>query len=203
MKIICVGRNYGEHARELNNEIPEEPVIFLKPDTALLKDNKPFYLPDFSEDIHYEAEVVFKIGRNGKNIEEKFARKYIAEISLGIDFTARDLQNKLKAKGLPWELAKGFDSSAVIGKFITTEESGDLSAIDFSLQKNYETVQKGNTADMLFGIDKLISFISRYISLKTGDLIYTGTPKGVGKVSIGDQYKGFIGQKEVFSFNVK
>jgi len=203
MKIICVGRNYAEHARELNSEIPEEPVIFLKPDTALLKDNKSFFLPDWSDNMQHEAEVVFKIGKNGKNIVEKHAAKYISEVTLGIDFTARDLQNKLKAKGLPWELSKGFDNSAVIGKFIPISEIKNHSSIAFYLNKNATKVQTGNSANMLFSIEKLISFISRYFTLKTGDLIFTGTPEGVSKVAIGDVLSGFLEGEEMFSFQVK
>ena len=203
MKIICVGRNYAEHARELNSEIPEEPVIFLKPDTALLKDNKPFYLPDWSENMHYETEVVFKIGKNGKNIDEKHAAKYISEVTLGIDFTARDWQNKLKAKGLPWELSKAFDNSAVIGKFIPINEIKNHSAIGFYMNLNATLAQKGNSANMLFPIEKLIAFVSRFFTLKTGDLIFTGTPEGVGKVAIGDTLTGFMEEKEMFSFKVK
>ncbi|MGZ5303220.1 MAG: fumarylacetoacetate hydrolase family protein [Bacteroidia bacterium] len=203
MKIICVGRNYGAHAKELGNEVPDEPVIFMKPDTALLKDNKPFYLPDWSQDIHYEAELVFKVGRNGKYISEAHAYKYVDEITLGIDFTARDVQNKLKSKGLPWELAKAFDGSAVVGKFINIAALKNKDEIDFSLQKNGETVQKALSSEMIFPLTKLISFVSRYISLKQGDLIFTGTPQGVGPVAIGDQLRGFLKNEEVFDFKIK
>ncbi|MGZ5242904.1 MAG: fumarylacetoacetate hydrolase family protein [Bacteroidia bacterium] len=203
MKIICVGRNYGAHAKELGNEVPDEPVIFMKPDTALLKDNKPFYLPDWSQDIHYEAELVFKVGRNGKYISEAHAYKYVDEITLGIDFTARDVQNKLKSKGLPWELAKAFDGSAVVGKFINIAALKNKDEIDFSLQKNGETVQKALSSEMIFPLTKLISFVSRYISLKQGDLIFTGTPQGVGPVAIGDQLRGFLENEEVFDFKIK
>lgn len=203
MKIICVGRNYGAHAKELGNEVPDEPVIFLKPDTALLKDNKPFYLPDWSNDIHYEAELVFKVGRNGKYISEAHAYKYVDEITLGIDFTARDIQTKLKNKGLPWELAKAFDGSAVVGKFRKISELINQEAIEFSLQKNGETVQHASSAEMIFSLSKLIAFVSRYISLKQGDLIFTGTPQGVGPVAIGDELRGFLENDEVFAFKIK
>jgi 2-keto-4-pentenoate hydratase/2-oxohepta-3-ene-1,7-dioic acid hydratase in catechol pathway len=203
MKIICVGRNYGAHAKELGNEVPDEPVIFLKPDTALLKDNKPFYLPDWSQDIHYEAELVFKVGRNGKYISGAHAYKYVEEITLGIDFTARDVQTKLKNKGLPWELAKAFDGSAVIGKFSKISDLQNKDEIAFSLQKNGETVQKATSAEMIFSLAKLISFVSRYISLKQGDLIFTGTPQGVGPVAIGDELRGFLENEEVFAFKIK
>ncbi len=203
MKIICVGRNYGAHAKELGNEVPDEPVIFLKPDSALLKDNKPFYLPDWSNDIHYEAELVFKVSRNGKYISEAHAYKYVEEITLGIDFTARDIQSKLKSKGLPWELAKGFDGSAVIGSFKKISELRSKDEIGFSLQKNGETVQQAVSAEMIFPLAKLISFVSRYISLKQGDLIFTGTPQGVGQVAIGDELRGFLENEEVFAFKIK
>lgn len=202
MKIICVGRNYVAHAAELQNAIPSEPVIFLKPDTALLKDNAPFYLPSFSNDVHHEVEVVFKIGKEGKNIEEKFAHKYIEEIGLGIDFTARDIQNKLKSAGLPWELAKGFNGSAVISSFLPV--SGlDLHNLNFSLTKNGQEVQKSNTSLVLFSIETVISFVSKYFTLKKGDLIYTGTPEGVGPVKIGDRLIGYLEGKEMFNFEVK
>ena len=202
MKIICVGRNYVAHALELKNDLPSEPVIFLKPDTALLKDNSPFYLPSFSNDVHHEVEVVFKIGKEGKNIEEKFAHKYIEEVGLGIDFTARDIQNKLKSSGLPWELAKGFNGSAVISHFIPSAGL-DFHNLTFSLQKNGVEVQKSNTSLVLFPIEKIIAFVSAYFTLKKGDLIYTGTPEGVGKVQIGDRLVGFLEGKEMFNFEVK
>jgi acylpyruvate hydrolase len=203
MKIICVGRNYAAHARELKNEVPDKPVIFLKPDTALLKDNKPFYLPQWATEVHYETEVVFKIGKNGKYIAEQFADKYISEVGAGIDFTERNLQNELKSKGLPWELSKGFDGSAVVGKFIKTDEIKDLNSISFYMEKNGEKVQEGNTSDMLFSVKKLISFVSQYYTLKTGDLIFTGTPQGVGPVAIGDALKGYMEGLEMFHFKVK
>jgi 2-keto-4-pentenoate hydratase/2-oxohepta-3-ene-1,7-dioic acid hydratase in catechol pathway len=203
MKIICVGRNYAEHTRELKNDIPDKPVIFLKPDTALLKDNKPFFLPEWSQDIHYEGEIVFRIAKNGKYISEEHAHKYVDEITMGVDFTARDLQSELKSKGLPWELSKSFDGSAVIGSFLKLKGMHNPSAIAFTLEKNGETVQNADTSLMLFPWTKLIAFVSRYITLKTGDLLFTGTPKGVGKVAIGDVLKGSVEGQEVFSFKVK
>jgi 2-keto-4-pentenoate hydratase/2-oxohepta-3-ene-1,7-dioic acid hydratase in catechol pathway len=204
MKIICIGRNYSEHIRELNNEIPDEPVIFMKPDSALLRNNEPFYIPDFSQDVHYECELIIKITRLGKNIESRFANRYFDEIGLGIDFTARDLQNKLKDKGLPWEKAKAFDRSAVISsEFIAKEKLPDLGAIKFQLKKNGDIVQSGDSSYMLFPIDEIISQVSKYFTLKIGDLIYTGTPAGVGPVAIGDRLKGFLEGKKLFDFEVK
>ncbi len=203
MKIICVGRNYAAHAKELNNSVEEEPVIFLKPDTALLNNNQDFYLPDFSNDIHYETEVVVKINKAGKHIDEKFAHRYYDSISLGIDFTARDLQSMLKAKGLPWERAKAFDGSAVIGSFLPLADIGMISDLSFSMNLNGQQVQSANTSEMVFSVDKVIAFVSRFITLKTGDLIYTGTPQGVGKVNVGDNLVGFLGDKELFNFKVK
>ncbi len=203
MKIICIGRNYAAHAKELGNEVPSEPVIFLKPDTALLKDNKPFYLPDWSDDIHYEAEIVLKIGRNGKYIDEKFAHKYISEFTLGIDFTARDLQSKLKTKGLPWELSKGFDNSAVIGEFRPFSEKMNEENINFRLHKNETIVQQGNTKNLIFSFSAIIAFASRYFSLKMGDLIFTGTPEGVGPIQQGDLLQGYVDEKEVFYCNIR
>lgn len=202
MKIFCVGRNYSEHAKELGNAVPENPVIFSKPDTALLKNNEPFYHPDFSDDIHYEVELVIRISKMGKKIQEKFARNYFNEIGLGIDFTARDLQMKLKEKGLPWELAKGFDGSAVLGNFISVENI-DLKNISFSLKKNNEQVQQGNSSQMIFSFEQIVSFVSQYFTLKVGDLIYTGTPAGVGKVNIGDVLEGFIGEEKMLSCEIK
>lgn len=202
MKIFCVGRNYSLHAKELGNELPEEPVIFMKPDSALLRQGEPFFLPDFSNDVNYETEVVVKINRLGKAIEERFAHRYYNEFSLGIDFTARDVQARLKAKGLPWELAKGFDGSAVVGKWLSKQDY-DLNKLDFGLKLNKQQVQEGNTSEMLFSIDKIIAFISQYFTLKIGDLIYTGTPAGVGKVSIGDLLEGFVKDVEVFKVKVK
>jgi len=203
MKIICVGRNYAAHAKELNNSVEEEPVIFLKPDTALLNNNQDFYLPDFSNDIHYETEVVVKINKAGKHIDEKFAHRYYDSVSLGIDFTARDLQSMLKAKGLPWERAKAFDGSAVIGSFLPLADVGMISDLSFSMNLNGQKVQSANTSEMVFSVDKVIAFVSRFITLKTGDLIYTGTPQGVGKVNVGDNLVGFLGDKELFNFKVK
>lgn len=203
MKVIAIGRNYIDHAKELNNPIPQEPVVFMKPDTALLKDNKDFYYPEFSNDIHYETEIVLRICKEGKHVSQKFANTYFDAIGLGIDFTARDIQQKHKEKGLPWELAKSFDGSAVISPLIPKEELGDLNNLDFSLLKNKETVQNGNTKDMIFSYDDLIVYISKFITLRKGDLIYTGTPAGVGPVLIGDTLVGFIGQKQMFSCVIK
>ena len=204
MKIICIGRNFADHAKELNNEQPSEPVVFLKPDTSLLRNNDPFFIPDFSNDVHHEVEIVVKINRVGKNIQPKFAHKYYDEIGLGIDFTARDLQFALKDKGLPWEKAKAFDSSAAISKkFLKKEELGDLQNLTFSLNKNNEQVQLGNTNQMIFNIEELICYVSKFFTLKIGDLIYTGTPAGVGKVDINDELTGFIGDKKMFEFKVK
>jgi len=203
MKIICVGRNYAEHAAELNNEKPTEPVIFLKPDTALLKNNQPFYYPGFSNEIHFECEVVVRICREGKHIEQKFAHKYYDQIGLGVDFTARDLQNNLKSKGLPWELSKSFDNSAVISHFVAKEEFTDLNQLNFKFFQNNKLKQEGNTSEMLFSIDEIISFISKFITLKTGDFIFTGTPKGVGKIEIGDTLEGYLEDKKMFDFEVK
>lgn len=203
MKIICIGQNYLEHIKELNSEIPEEPVFFLKPDTALLLENKPFYLPDFSTDIHYEVEIVLKVNRVGKNIAENFAHKYYDEITVGIDFTARDIQKAQKTKGLPWEKAKAFDFSAPIGKFVPKNKFDQMSNLRFHLDINNKTVQKGNTSDLLFSFDKIISFISKFITLKIGDLIYTGTPVGVGPVKIGDKLEAFLENEKLLAFDVK
>ena len=203
MKIIAIGRNYQEHAKELNNPIPTEPVVFLKPDTALLKEGKAFYHPDFSNDIHYEVELIIKIGKEGKHIASKFARNYIEAIGLGIDFTARDLQQKCKEKGLPWEIAKAFDHSAPIGEFIPINEIPDLNAIQFSLKQNQVVVQNGNSADMIFSFDDIISYVSQRFTLKKGDLIFTGTPAGVGKINIGDLLEGYISDRKMLSVPVK
>lgn len=202
MKIICIGRNYAEHARELGNEIPENPVIFMKPDTAVLKKGSDFYIPEFSEDIHYELEVVLKISKGGKYIQEEKAGNYYEEIALGIDFTARDLQSKLKEKGLPWELAKGFDGSAVISDFYK-KENYDLKKLQFSLLKNKEEVQNGNTSLMLFSPEKIITFVSQYFTLKTGDLIFTGTPKGVGKVAENDILEAYLEERKVLDLRIQ
>lgn len=199
MKIFCVGRNYTEHAKELGNAVPENPVIFSKPDTALLKNGDDFYLPDFSTDVHHEIELVIRINKAGKKIQEQFAANYFNEIGLGIDFTARDLQSQLKAKGLPWELAKGFDGSAPLGNFIPVTGN----EINFSLKKNGLLVQTGNSKDMIFSFAQIISFVSQYFTLKVGDLIYTGTPAGVGKVDAGDKLQGYIEQELMLSCEVK
>lgn len=202
MKIIAVGWNYSEHVKELNPGLkPKSPVLFMKPDTALLKENKPFYLPDFSERIDYECELVIRISKMGKNISQKFANRYYDAIGLGIDFTARDLQNEFKKIGSPWEICKGFDNSAVVSEFISKEDY-DLNHLHFSLKKNGETVQQGNTEDMVFSVDEIIEYASRFFTLKTGDLIFTGTPVGVGPVKINDHLEGFIEEKPMFSFDV-
>lgn len=203
MKIIAVGRNYIEHAKELNNPVPSKPVIFMKPDTAVLKDNKPFYHPDFSNEIHYEIEIVLKVAKEGKHISEKFAANYFEEIGLGIDFTARDIQQQHKEKGLPWELAKSFDNSAPISRFVPKSEFADLYNINFRLDINNNTVQKGNTKDTIFSFEKLIVFVSQFITLKKGDLIFTGTPHGVGKINIGDRLEGYIEDEKLLDFEIK
>jgi len=190
MKIICIGRNYSEHAKELNNPLPESPVFFMKPDTSLLLNNKPFYYPEFSKDIHYEVELVIKISKNGKYITEKFASDYYNEIALGIDFTARDLQQNCKKKGLPWEIAKAFNNAAPLSDFIPMKDLKNKNEIDFSLKLNDQFVQNGNSRDMIFNFDYLITYLSQFITLKMGDIIYTGTPAGVGPVKIGDRLKG-------------
>jgi len=201
MKIFCIGRNYALHAQELNNEIPEKPLVFMKPPTALLKGDKPFYYPEFSKNIHFEGELVVRICKNGKHIQEKFAKNYYDQVTLGLDLTARDLQNELKSKGHPWEIAKGFDSSAVIGSFVPFK--GDLSDISFTIRKNNEIVQNGFCKDMLFSIDHLIHYISQFFMLQTGDLIYTGTPAGVGPIEIGDVFEGFLQEKRLFRTQIK
>lgn len=203
MKIICVGRNYAAHIKELQNEKPDHPILFMKPDTSVLLKKQPFFIPDFSDDIQYEVEVLVRIKKVGKYIDRKFARTYYDEIGLGIDFTARDVQSKLKAKGLPWEKAKAFDGSAVIGNFLPVDSLGDVNALNFSLVRNGITVQHGNTSLMLWKIDDLIEYISKYFTLKIGDVIFTGTPAGVGRVSPNDELIGFIEKKQVFSIKVK
>lgn len=203
MKIICIGRNYAKHIEELKNEKPQEPVIFLKPDTAVLQKQFPFVIPEFSSDIHYEVEVLVKISKVGKYISPKFAYKYYDEIGLGIDFTARDLQAELKEKGLPWEKAKAFDGSAVIGNFIPKLRFESLGNINFELTKNKTVVQKGNTGSMLWKIDEIVSYVSQYFTLKTGDIIFTGTPEGVGSVKENDILEGFIEGEKLFSIDVK
>lgn len=203
MKIFCIGRNYAEHAKELKNELPENPVVFMKPTTALLKDGQAFFYPDFTNDLHYEGEIVLRIGKNGKKIQEKFAHKYIDAFTIGFDLTARDIQNDLKSKGLPWELAKGFDGSAIIGNFIKINENINLSELKFSILKNDVTVQKGNAADMIFSFERVISFVSQYFTLQQGDLIFTGTPKGVGALAIGDVLNGFYDREKLVSVEIK
>jgi 2-keto-4-pentenoate hydratase/2-oxohepta-3-ene-1,7-dioic acid hydratase in catechol pathway len=203
MKIICIGRNYADHAKEMKAEVPTEPVFFMKPDTAILKDGQDFYFPDFTSDLHYECELVIRIDKVGKNIAEKFASKYYSSVTLGIDFTARDLQAKCKEKGLPWEIAKAFEHSAPISnKFISVDQL-NLSDLHFELTQNGVSVQKGHTADMIFSSDQIIAYVSKFMTLKTGDLIYTGTPSGVGPIKIGDRLEGYIGSEKMFSFSVK
>lgn len=196
MKIICIGRNYADHAKELNNAVPTKPLVFMKPPSALLVNNKPFYYPEFSKDIHYELEVVLKIAKNGRHVQPEFAHKYYNKIALGIDFTARDIQQKCKEKGHPWEIAKGFDGSAVISEFVALKDIEDTNAIEFRLSKNGEDVQKGNTKDLIFSFDYIITYVSQFFKLQQGDLIYTGTPAGVGPVQIGDKLKGFLSTKK-------
>lgn len=203
MKIICVGRNYAEHIAELNNQTPDSPVIFLKPETAQIRLGDDFYYPDFSKDVHYEVELVVKIDKVGKNIEEKFAHKYYSEIGIGIDFTARDLQSELKAKGLPWELAKAFNGSAPVSEFVPVSDFADVQDVNFSLDVNDETRQNGNSSMMIYRINYLISFVSRFFMLKKGDLIFTGTPKGVGPVKVGDKLTASIEGKKMLELFVK
>lgn len=205
MKIICIGRNYAEHTKELNNAIPEKPVVFLKPATALLKDNKPFYYPDWTNDLHYETEIVLRVSKQGKYIDEKFAHKYFDAVTVGIDFTARDLQNTQKSKGLPWEIAKAFDQSAVIGNIKPLSELAewDEKGISFSLLLNGKQVQTGSTNDMMFSFGKIISYCSQFFTLQVGDLIYTGTPAGVGPVQREDRLEGFLETEKVFDFLIK
>ena len=203
MKIICIGRNYAEHIKELSNERPKDPVIFIKPDSAVLPKEQDFFIPDFSNDIHYEVEVLVKIKKVGKHIDPKFAHKYYDEIGLGIDFTARDLQAQLKEKGLPWEKAKGFDGAAVIGKWVSKSKFKDVNNLNFKLTKNQEVVQNGNTAQMLWGIDEIIAYVSQFFMLKKGDIIFTGTPSGVGKVSPNDYLSGSLEGEEMFTVKIK
>ena len=203
MKIIAIGQNYVAHNKELNNENPTEPVVFMKPDSALLRNNKPFFIPDFTNNVHYETELIVKINRLGKNIAPRFAHRYYSEIGLGIDFTARDVQQKLRAEGKPWELCKAFDNSAVIGKFLPAEKFENIQDIQFHLDINGKTVQKGNTADMIFPVNELIAYISRFFTLKIGDIIFTGTPAGVGIVNINDRLEGYIFDEKMFDFKVK
>ena len=203
MKIICIGRNYADHISELNNERPDEPVIFLKPDTAILPKKTPFVIPEFSKDVHHEVEVLVKICKVGKYISPKFAHKYYDEIGLGIDFTARDLQSMLKEKGLPWEKSKAFDHSAIIGDFLPKKNYTSLENINFELRKNAEIVQKGSTSLMLWNIDEIVSYVSQFFTLKKGDIIFTGTPKGVASVKENDVLEGFLEGKQMFKIQVK
>jgi acylpyruvate hydrolase len=203
MKIIAIGRNYAAHAKELNNPLPSSPVIFLKPDTALLKDNKPFYIPEFSSDIHYELEVVLKVCKEGKHIQEKFASTYYEEVGLGIDFTARDIQSVHKEKGLPWELAKAFDNSAAVSIFVPKTSVSNMYDLPFELKINEQTRQQGNTKNMLYSYEKIIAFVSKYITLKKGDLIFTGTPEGVGAVHPGDRLQAWLEGQQLLNFEIK
>ena len=203
MKIICVGRNYVEHAKELNNKAPKDPVLFLKPDTAILLKKQPFFIPEFSNNVHHEVEILVKINRIGKHIDQKFAHKYYDQIGLGIDFTARDLQNELKTMGLPWEKSKAFDGSALIGDWINKNEFKNCNDLNFLLKKNGNDVQFGNTSNMLWSFDELISEISKFFTLKIGDVIFTGTPSGVNRVFENDLFEGFIEDKNVFNINIK
>ena len=203
MKLICIGRNYINHITELKNEKPSDPVVFIKPDTAILLKKQPFFIPDYSKNIQHEVEVIVKINRVGKYIETKFAHKYYDHIGLGIDFTARDLQQKLKASGLPWEKAKAFDGSAVVGKWVPKSTFESLENLSFSLKKNDVVVQSGNTQQMLWGIDTVIAYVSQFFTLKIGDIIFTGTPAGVGQVQAGDILKGYIENEEFFNIKVK
>ena len=203
MKIFAIGQNYAEHNKELNSKNPTEPVVFMKPDTSLLKNNKPFYIPDFTNELHYETELIIKFNRLGKNIDSIFANRYYAEIGLGIDFTARDLQRKLKTEGKPWEISKAFDNSAVIGNFLPVTEVGDVQNIQFRLDLNGKTVQNGNSSEMIFQINELVAYVSRFFTVKIGDLLFTGTPVGVGKVEVGDRLEGYIFNNKMFDFFIK
>jgi len=203
MKIICIGRNYVAHARELNNDVPTKPVFFLKPDSALVIDNRPFFYPDFSTNVHHELEVVIRIDRLGRSIEEKFAGRYFSEIGLGVDFTARDLQDEQKQKGLPWEIAKGFDYSAPVSGFFPVSRYKDIHNLSFHLDLNGKTVQEGSTSLMIFSFEKIIAYVSRFMTLKTGDLIYTGTPAGVGPVAVNDRLEAYLEGEKLMDFPVK
>ena len=203
MKIICIGRNYQDHISELSNQRPKDPVVFIKPDSAVLPKEQDFYIPDFSSDIHYEVEVLVKIKKVGKHISPEFGHLYFDEVGLGIDFTARDLQEELKLKGLPWEKCKGFDGSAVIGEWRDSKDLPQLNSIDFSLEKNGETVQQANTKEMLWSIEQLVSYVSTFFTLKKGDIIFTGTPAGVGAISAGDYLEGFLEGQSMFKIGVK
>ena len=203
MKIICIGRNYLPHIQELGHQIPTLPVFFLKPDTSIIVRNRPFFLPEFSQQVEYEVELLVKINKLGKYIQERYAHTYYDEIGLGIDFTARDLQKKCIENGNPWEIAKSFDGSAVISKFVDKQNFKDLNNVNFSLRKNGELVQVGNSSDMIFSIDQIICYVSQFITLKIGDIIFTGTPKGVGKVEIGDRLTGFLGSEKMLDFEIR
>jgi acylpyruvate hydrolase len=204
MKIICIGRNYVAHIQELKNEMPEEPIFFMKPDSSLLRNNDPFYIPDWTNEVHHEIELVIKINRIGKNIEKRFAHRYFDEVGLGIDFTARDVQNQLKDKGLPWEKAKAFDKAAVLGgSFISKSDFPNSEAINFKLDINGENVQQGNSELMMFDFEEIIAHVSKYVTLKMGDLIYTGTPAGVGAVKIGDHLEGYLEDEKLLDFQIK
>lgn len=203
MKIICIGRNYVDHIKELNNERPKDPVLFIKPDSAVLPKEQDFYIPEFSKDVHYEVEVLVKIKKVGKHIDPQFSHTYYDEIGLGVDFTARDLQSQLKEKGLPWEKAKGFDGSALIGKWLPKSNFEDVNNLNFQLKKNNELVQKGNTGLMIWKIDEIISYVSRFFTLKKGDIIFTGTPAGVGRISANDYLSGALENEQMFSLNIK
>ena len=203
MKIICIGRNYIDHAKELNSPVPDKPIFFMKPDSALVIRNRPFFYPDFSSNVHHEIEVVLKVNRLGRSIEEKFASRYYSEVGLGVDFTARDLQNEYKDKGLPWEISKGFDYSAPVSKFFPVSRFVDIHNMKFRLDINGHIVQSGNTGEMIFSFEKIIAYVSRFMTLKTGDLIYTGTPAGVGPVKIGDRLEAYLEDQKVMDFQVK
>jgi 2-keto-4-pentenoate hydratase/2-oxohepta-3-ene-1,7-dioic acid hydratase in catechol pathway len=203
MKIICIGLNYRRHAQEMGWKLPAEPVVFLKPDSSLLRNNKPFFLPDFSENIHYEVEVVIKISKLGKSISAKFAHRYFDEVTLGIDITARDIQSRMSAAGYPWELSKGFDGAAPVGTFVPVKALGDIGNLDFSLEINDKVVQKSNTSDMIFSINKIIEYVSGFFTLKTGDLIFTGTPSGVGQLKRNDHLVAYLEDKPLLDFRIK
>jgi acylpyruvate hydrolase len=203
MKIICIGQNYRKHIEELGSAYPEAPVFFLKPDSSILINNKDFFLPDFSNDLQYELEIIIRINRLGKHIQKKFAHRYYDEVGLGIDMTARDLQKKCKENGLPWEIAKSFDGSAVISEFIPLQEVGEINNLDFRLLRNESVVQTGNTSDMIFDVDTIIEYVSKFLTLKIGDIIYTGTPAGVGKLEIGDRLQAFLGERQLIDMKIK
>jgi 2-keto-4-pentenoate hydratase/2-oxohepta-3-ene-1,7-dioic acid hydratase in catechol pathway len=203
MKIICIGLNYRKHAVEMGWPIPSEPVVFLKPDSAILKNNKPFFLPDFSENIHYEVELVIKISKLGKGIAAKFAHRYYDELTLGIDITARDIQNRMRADGMPWELSKSFDGAAPLGHFVPVSSVKDINDLDFRLEINNKVVQKGNTSDMIFGVNEIVEYVSRFFTLKTGDLIFTGTPPGVGQLHMNDNLTAYLGDTLLLDFRIK